>query len=169
MYTQILLHTACETLWEPEGAWQSPCNTRPGCSQAASVTAQDGSPGPAQPQHWVRTKPTKPCPRAGSWWCLEASRYSGWHCSHTAECFVQQLQYDLIFFFLLTHFTTMITFLSKLHCLIYANTDPGSQSYHYLLLPIHAYFSHFQLNNATLFTANVSNTQGGIEKSSQVI
>lgn len=99
MYTQILLHAACETLWEPEGAWQDPSNTRPGCSQVASVTAQDGSPGPAQPQRWVRTKPTKPCPRAGSRWCSEAPRYSGWHCSHAAECFVQQLQHDLIFIF----------------------------------------------------------------------
>lgn len=63
----------------------------------------------------------------------------------------------------------MITLLSKLHCLIYANTDPGSQSYHYLLLPRHTQFSHFQVNNATLFTGNVPNAQGGIEKSNQVI
>lgn len=36
-----------------------------------------------------------------------------------------------------THFRTMITLLSKLLYIIHANTDPYSQSYHYLLFPIH--------------------------------
>lgn len=36
-----------------------------------------------------------------------------------------------------THFRTMITLLSKVLYIIHASTDPHSQCYHYLLLPIH--------------------------------
>lgn len=56
MYTQILLHAAYETLWEHEGAWQSPGNTKTACSQVASVTPQDQAPRPAQRQHCICTK-----------------------------------------------------------------------------------------------------------------
>lgn len=67
--------------------------------------------------------------------------------SHAIQAGTALTQLDFLFnncnmtscflFFSFTHFRTMITLLSKLLCIIHANTDPHSQSYHYLLLPTH--------------------------------
>lgn len=87
--------------------------------------------------------------------CLVVSPacYSGWHCSHTAEHFMQQqLQHDLIFFFpsICSRITT--TLLSKLHDGKYNYPDTALNS---VLHP-----SHFELNNATYFIGNVQSTHG---------
>lgn len=136
--TQILLNAAHETLWEPEGAWQSFSDKRIACNQVVFVTSQDQSPGPAPCQHCVCTK-TAACParRPGDspTWRPHATEAGTaltqlnvlWNnCKRTSSGFVFCFVFFFLSFFIFIHFRTPMTLLSKLHCNIYANTDLAS-------------------------------------------